>query len=261
MNPDCLRVLEALDTPPLPPELEAHRATCPECQALSEAQALFGPPPPPADTAAEPPALAAARARALEALAAQPVARSWVWDVARLFGVCAGVAGLVTGAFWATGRLNNSAPGAVVAGLAGLVLLAMGMSALVALWPARRLGPGALALGGLTAVVALGLVAGGSGVVVRDFVRGCAGCASLGLVLSAAPALVALEALRHVAFHASRALAAGLAAGAVGLLVLHLHCPEGGAAHLALAHVGPWLLVSALVLAARAQLATRVHAP
>jgi len=260
MSPDCLRVLECLGAP-LPPELAAHRDTCAECQALQAGfSSLDGPlasePPP-----AVPPALERARTRALEELAAHPVARPWWHEALRLLGVSLGVIVLAALGSWHAGKLLNTSPPAVLLGLTVLVLLAMGAGTLVALIPARRLGVAGVAMALSAAGVAVAMVLGGSGVKVHGFLEGCLGCVRTGLLLSALPVLMALSVLRRLAFQTVRAMAAGLAAGAVGLVLVHLRCPEGGVSHLAVSHVGPWLLMGALVPWVRSHLRTRVHAP
>ncbi|WNG24930.1 DUF1109 family protein [Cystobacter fuscus] len=53
----------------------------------------------------------------------------------------------------------------------------------------------------------------------------------------------------------------GLAAGAVGLILLHVHCPDGSPGHLAVSHAGPWLVLGALAPWVRARLRTTGHAP
>ncbi|WP_434383469.1 DUF1109 domain-containing protein [Melittangium boletus] len=261
MSPDCSRVLEALGAP-LPADLEAHRATCADCQALLAGfDALGAPPPAPPPAAAVPPGLERARHRALEALAAQPLAPPWWHEALRLLGVSLGVLGAALAVSWHMGRLLNTSPPGVRLGLAVLVLLALGGGLVGALRPARR--PGRLAVPVALGALGVGgaLVLGGSGVTVHALVPGCLGCIGTSLLVSAVPAGVTLGALRRLAFQPVRALAAGLAAGAVGLVLVHLRCPEGGTAHLTLSHVGPWLLVGALVPWVRAYLPTRIHAP
>jgi hypothetical protein len=129
----------------------------------------------------------------------------------------------------------------------------------VALAPARR---GAWRLVGTSAaVVALAVVLGGSGAAAKGLLAGCLSCTRAHLLLSALPLVAALVLLRRSAYHPARALAAGLSAGAVGLLLLHLHCPNGGVAHLALSHVAPWLLVGGLAVLVRSRLSSRTYAP
>lgn len=53
----------------------------------------------------------------------------------------------------------------------------------------------------------------------------------------------------------------GLAAGAGGVFVLHLHCPSGALGHLIGFHLGPWLLVATLALGLRRLVRSSTFAP
>jgi hypothetical protein len=69
---------------------------------------------------------------------------------------------------------------------------------------------------------------------------GMRNCLGFALVDSIVPVCVGLYALRRVALIGSWRIGAalGASAGALAGLILHLLCPVGGAAHLALAHAG-----------------------
>ena len=253
MSPECTRVLETLGEP-LTPELKAHVGSCAPCQALLEGfDALPSSPTPSA------PALESVRARALEELAAHPKATPWWHELLVLLGVYAGMTAVGALALRRVGLFNNAAPPEVVAALAALLALVMVGGAVVALAPTRRM---AWSLVGTSmAVVVLAVVLGGSGVAAKSFLSGLIGCTRTSFLLSALPLVAAVVMLRRSAFSPARAVAAGLSAGAVGLLLLHVHCPDGSAAHLAAAHLGPWLLLGALALFVRSSLPTYNHAP
>ncbi|HSP78819.1 MAG TPA: NrsF family protein [Myxococcaceae bacterium] len=255
MSP-CSRVLDSLGEP-LSAELEAHVAGCAECRELVEGfgalEGLGGP------RGAEVPALERAREEALKELAAHPRATPWWREVAVLVGVYALVTVLGALVLTRVGLVGNTASTWVLAGLAVLLLVAMVGGAVVALAPMRKAAWGLV--GTSAAVVGLSVVLGGSGLVARGFLAGCLGCARAHMMLSTLPLVAALVLLRRSAYHPARAVAAGLSGGAVGLLLLHLHCPDGSTAHLALSHVGPWLLLGGLTLLVRARLSTRSHAP
>jgi len=256
MSPECSRVLDSLGHP-LPPELAAHVASCPECRPLVEGFGALG------NLAPAPkmpePAMQRVRTRTQEELAAQPIPTPWWREVLVLVGVFVGLTALGALALTPLGLVLNSAPPGVVVGLSLLVLLAVVGGAVVALAPVRQV---AWSLMGLcTAVVALSVVLGGSGLAVKSFLAGAIGCVKTHMLLSALPLLSALVMLRRSAYHPARAVAAGLSAGAVGLLLLHVHCPDGSAAHLAASHVGPWLLLGGLALLVRSRLPTSNHAP
>ena len=251
MSPECSRVLDALGQP-LPPELAAHVASCAECRALVEGFDALGPVEAPAMKVAVP-------ARALEELAAHPAPTPWWREVLMLVGAYVGLTALGALALTSLGLFRNPAPLAVLVGLAVLVLLSMVGGAVVALAPVRRAAWGLV--GTCTAVVALSVVLGGSGLAVKGFLTGAIGCMRTHMLLSALPLLSALVMLRRSAYHPARALAAGLSAGAVGLLLLHVHCSDGSAAHLAASHVGPWLLLGGLALLVRSRLPTDNYTP
>lgn len=260
MTPECSRVLDCLGGP-LPPELAAHAASCEDCRALVGGfDALGGPPP--AARAPEPlsPKLEATRRRTHEALTARPLPTPWWRELGVLLAVHVTV--LVAGvlALGRDGLVRNQASPAVVAGVGLLTLALVGGGAFLALAPARRRRPW-----GWVAVAALGValaqLLGGSGAQVRPPMRALMGCLGTELVLSVVPMAVALVLLCRSAFQPVRALAAGLSAGGVGLLVLHLHCSDGTAAHLLGAHVLPWLLLAGAALFIRSRLPTRSHAP
>lgn len=257
MSPECSRVLDSLGQP-LPPELASHVASCTECRALVEGfGALEDVGAPAAPVAA--PVLERVRTRTQEELAAHPKPTPWWREVLVLVGVYVGMTALGALALTPLGLMLNAAPPGVVAGLSMLVLLAMVGGAVVALAPVRQVAWGLMGL--CTAVVALAVVLGGSGLAVKSFLAGFIGCTRTHMLLSALPLLAALVMLRRSAYHPARAVAAGLSAGAVGLLLLHVHCPDGSAAHLAASHVGPWLLLGALSLLVRSRLPTSSHAP
>ncbi|QRN99120.1 DUF1109 family protein [Archangium violaceum] len=256
MTPECTRVLDSLGQP-LPPELTAHVDTCAECRALQEGFGALEAMTPPLKA----PALESTRAQVLEELKAHPKATPWWHEVLVLAGVYVGMT--VLGALGLTrtpaGLFRNAASPWVILGLAVLVLLTMVGGAVVALAPTRRVAWGLV--GTSAAVVALSVVLGGSGLAVRDFLAGSIGCMRMHLLLSALPLLAALVVLRRSAYNPARSVAAGLSAGAVGLLLLHVHCSDGSAPHLVTSHVGPWLLLGVLALLVRARLPNQNHAP
>jgi hypothetical protein len=259
MTPECERVMDALGGP-LPPELASHAASCKDCRALTSGfealEAL-----PPAATPASTPGMEAARQRTLDELAARPRSTPWWHELLLLLGTYAGV---MVGGMFALGRsglvLNTASPG-VVAGLALVILALVGSGAYLALAPARhRISWAPVAAG--AGVVAILQVLGGSGYApMRGFLAGVMGCVTSEVMLSIPPLALALVLLCRSAFKPVRAFAAGLSAAGVSLFVLNLHCPDGTAAHLALGHLVPWLLLSGVAMFLRSRLPTRSYAP
>lgn len=256
MSPECTRVLDSLGEP-LPADLAAHVASCAECRALTEdlgaLDALDTVPPAPG------PVLESMKTQALAELAAHPRMTPWWHEVLVLVGVYGGMTAVGALGLSRVGLFTSTASPGVVAVLAALLLWVMGGGAVVALAPTRRVAWGLVGMS--MAVVVLAVLLGGSGVVAHGFLAGFIGCTRTSLLLSALPLVAAVVMLRRSAFHPARAVAAGLSAGTVGLLLLHVHCPDGTVAHLAASHLGPWLLLGALALFVRSSLPTSSHAP
>jgi hypothetical protein len=256
MKPECARVMDALGGP-LPPELASHAATCEDCRPLIEG---FGALEPPSKTSTSR-TPDSPGPQALQELASHPKATPWWRELLVLLAVFAGVMG---GGLFALGRqdiVNNAASPATIAGLGLLILGLVGGGAFLALAPSRRVPAWGLLSAGATAV-ALFQILGGSGYAgMRSFVAGVMGCLVTEVVLTVPPLAVALVLLCRSVFQPLRALAAGVSAAGVGLFVLHLHCADGSAAHLALGHVAPWLLLSGVALLLRARLPSRSYAP
>ena len=121
--------------------------------------------------------------------------------------------------------------------------------------------PWALVGAGAVAVALLQIFGGSGQAGMRGFLAGLMGCMVTEVVLSVPPLILTLVLLVRSAFQPVRALAAGLSAAGVSLFVLHLHCPDGSATHLALGHVLPWLVLAGVVLLVRSKLPTRSYAP
>ncbi|MDC0713712.1 NrsF family protein [Stigmatella sp. ncwal1] len=256
MKPECARVMDALGGP-LPPELATHAASCEDCRAITEGFGALGalPKVPPS----EPPEHS--RTQALRELAVQPRAAPWWRELLVLLAVFGGV---MVGGLFVLGRkgmVRNTASPVIVAGLALLILALVGGGAFIALAPARRRPAWGLMGVGAAGVTLFQILGGSDYVVMRSFLTGVMGCLVTEVALTVPPLVVTLVLLCRSVFQPLRALAAGLAAAGVGLFVLHLHCSDGSAAHLALGHVAPWLLLSVVTLLLRARLPSRTYAP
>lgn len=259
MRPECERVMDALGGP-LPPELAAHAATCPDCQALTASFAALD-----SVTVSQPPAstpgMEAARRKTLEELAAQPRATPW-WR--ELLVLLATYAVVMVGGLLFLGRrglVGNTASLPVLVGVGLAILALVGGGAYMAMAPARRHVPWVL-MAAVAGAVSLAQVLGGSGYgPVRSFLAGVMGCMTTEVLLSIPPLALALVLLCRSAFQPVRAFAAGLSAAGVSLFVLHLHCPDGTAGHLMLGHLVPWLLLAGVAIFLRARLPTRSYAP
>ena len=160
-----------------------------------------------------------------------------------------------------SGLVRNMAPAWVVALMALLILGLVGGGAYIALAPSGRRMPWALVGAGAVTVALLQILGGSGQASLRGFLAALLGCMVTEVVLSVPPLILALVLLVRSAFQPVRALAAGLSAAGVSLFVLHLHCADGSASHLALGHVLPWLVLAGVVLLVRSRLPTRSYAP
>lgn len=255
MKPECSRVMDSLGGP-LPADLASHVATCETCRSLVGGfDALGGVSSAPVTPA---PRLDVARQRALAELAAHPRPRPWWHELGVLLAVYAAALG---GGMFLLGRMvGNRASPEVVTAVGVLTLVLVGGGAFMALAPTGRRPPWALVA---LAAVALGTaqVLGGTGVRHGPFLKGLMSCMVTEVVLSVPPLVTALVLLCRTAFQPVRAMAAGLSAAGVALLVLHLSCSDGTAPHLLLSHLLPWMLLAGVAVLVRSCLPTRSYAP
>jgi hypothetical protein len=240
--------LEEVLSPTASPGALAHAKRCEECGPARAAWDAMGRSSPQPGPSLEP-----ARAAALKELTSVPVARRWWLDALGLSGVNVAVALTAGGLMRWNQSQHASALGAWGIG-AGLLAVSV-LGAWSALRPGSR--RGRLATVGLAIGVALAAGLGGSGTGPEAGAR----CAAFEVGLALAPLAIALWATSAFAFDATRAAVAGASAAATGLLVLHLHCPNGTAAHLGGFHVLPAVAVAAVLVLARRMVPSRSHAP
>jgi hypothetical protein len=251
----CVRMMDRLGQP-LDAELSAHLPHCDHCRAVVSAyQALSrARRPDPLDRGGS------VAMRELAAIASHPRARPWWWEGVVAVGMSAAIS--VAGLFALRGNaiVGNVAPPPIVWAIGVLLALLVLAGPIIALAPGRRtLRVASLAFLPLIPLV-IGL--GGSGLDARaSWIKAGISCLTMELALSVAPAVFVLWVLTNSAFQVRRAAVAGMGTGAVGLLVLHLHCPVGSASHLLFFHVLPWVALVAAVVAARSLLPSRSFAP
>jgi hypothetical protein len=176
--------------------------------------------------------------------------------------------------------------GRAVAALLAFSALALLVSVLAGIGPGARLGEKAVILGALLGAQAVGIwsiaapfsrrrlgaavaaaaVAALAVALARAGSPGSAGsapdwlCSISHLAVDLVPAGIAIWLLRGGAWQPLRAVAAGLAAGTVGLLVGEIGC-ERGLAHVLIYHLGFWLVAAATFLLATRRLRPRSFAP
>jgi hypothetical protein len=189
--------------------------------------------------------LEAIRLAAQAELARHPAVRPWWLDAATLLGINllfgAGSMLLLTTSVGGFGLLRWGAAGSLLA------VCALGSFAAVRPgWRTARLG--LLALAGLT--MALVLIAATGFDPGRPFLGGI-GCGLWEAMASVVPVIAAMVVLSRFAPDPLRTVVGGLAAGAGGLLALHLHCPNGMLSHLIVFHLVPWVLVTLAALGLR----------
>ncbi len=201
--------------------------------------------------------LEAIRAAAHAELASSPKVRPWWLDALALVvvnvGIGVGLMGFLTPHLVQHGSVVLRWVGAL-----GLLTIAIG-GAVAAIRPgsrSMRLGVVGLAVGS-----ALVLLAAASGLEGSATFFGGAGCGVLECAYSVVPVVISTFALSRFAPDVLRTMVAGLSAGAGGLVGLHLHCPNGSLSHLAVFHLIPWLLVSAVAVGARRLVGSSSYAP
>jgi len=201
--------------------------------------------------------LEAIRRAAQAELGRTPRVRAWWVDALTLVGVNA-LCGLGWSAFFSLHLEQHTGPLVRAVGAAGLVLVAL-LGALAAVRPGGR--PLRVVLVGLAAATALVLVGAASGHDPGIPFLGGAGCGVSELVASVLPLGASVWVLTRFAPDLLRTLVAGLAAGAGGLVTLHLHCPNGTLSHLLVFHLAPWVLVALAAVGLRRVLPSATWAP
>jgi hypothetical protein len=131
--------------------------------------------------------------------------------------------------------------------VAGILVLLAAVAGVVAAKPRMSV----WAVTAVMALVALVTLANASGVEMnRPFFAG-ATCGVLEFLYAALPLALSFWVLRQFAPLRRRVLATAVAGSSGALLVLHLHCADGGLAHQALFHLVPWGLTGVLALLVR----------
>ncbi len=240
----CARTAEAFgDT--LSTEYAAHLKTCAECTQARRAYEAVGAVDVAPATDAQ---LEAARLAAQAELAAHPRVRPWWFGAIALLAVDAALAIALPVAV----SLRNDTF-AWLLGLSWWAVAATG--AIAALVPGRpSLRWATVAAGG---VVLLATLAGTSELGEPVGVA----CAKFELAVSLLPVAVVLGLLMRFAFDPLRAAVAGMAAAAVGVGVLCVHCPSTAFAHVLAFHVLPWVALTVLAAVARRALPSHSLAP
>lgn len=246
----CQRTTEMFEET-LSADAAAHLKTCAECQSARRAfEAVSGP--------AE-----VAGTQGLEALATSARAestrkvRSFKVDAALLLAVNVAVGTAAAFALsWSDAQHSSSTSKWM---LGGVFWVLMSLGAVLAVMPgARTLRSVFLAS---TGAAALGLVVFASGLDWNlPFGAGIA-CATTECLVAVIPMGVAVWMTTRFSADSARMLAAGLSVGCTGILALHMHCPNGSAAHLITFHLLPWLMVAALAVVIRRMLPSYSHAP
>jgi len=206
---------------------------------------------------AEDPKLADLRAQLKAELALEPRATPWWVGAVVLVVVNAGL-GAAAMAMMASGRGHDSGSmlrfGTTV--LLGLVVVG---GALFGVRPGSR--TARLAMLGISALAVTLAVVAGSGVPVDGPFWAGTSCATTECLVSVVPMLTGLLLLSRFAFDPLRTIVVGMSAAAVGVLTLHLHCPNGSWSHLAMFHALPWACLIAALLLVRRVVPSKTFAP
>ncbi len=252
MTKECQRAMERLGQPQ-DAETSAHLSGCDHCRSVFSAFDAL--------SRAAPPKLSPERsavAKSELAKVAGDPSPPWWREAAMVAGLNALI--LVAG-LWMLGgaRLANAAPLPVVWTI-GIALAFLAFAGpIISLAPRRR----PLRNGLLIALplVAVAISFGGSGVDPGGNLIRAGICLAVEVLFSAAPIAFSLWALTHAAFQPRRVVIGAMSAGAVGLLILHVHCHIGSVSHLLGFHVLPWLALVAVAVMIRSRLPSRSFAP
>jgi hypothetical protein len=201
--------------------------------------------------------LEAIRRAAQAELGRSPRVRPWWLDALLLVGVNA-VCGLGWSAFFTFNLVQHTGPLARAVGAAGLMAVALG-GAVAAVRPGAR--PLRVLLVSLAVGTGVVLLAAASGADPGMPFLGGMGCGLSELAASVVPLGVSAWVLTRFAPDTLRTVVAGLAAGAGGLVTLHLHCTNGTLGHLVVFHLAPWVLVALAAVALRRVLPSATWAP
>lgn len=201
--------------------------------------------------------LEAIRRAAQAELGRVPTVRPWWLDALVLVGVNV-LCGLGWSALFSFNLVQHRSELARNLGAGGLAAVCL-LGALAAVRPgSRNLRVLLVALAVGTVAV---LLAAASGFDPGMPFLGGMGCGVSELAASTVPLGVSLWVLTRFAPDVLRTVVAGLAAGAGGLVTLHLHCTNGTLGHLVVFHLGPWVLVSLAAVGLRRVLPSATWAP
>ena len=201
--------------------------------------------------------LAALRAQVHAELAASPRARPW-WVgalVLMAFNLVAAACAVLTLSSNAAFAKNPAARLAITMGL----LLVMGAGALLGLRPGRQ-APRVAMVAVTASVLALAWLMNSGSRLEGPFWAGTSCAATEGLV-SLVPLMTGLVLLTRFGFDPLRTVVIGISTAGVGLLALHLHCPNGAWEHLATFHALPWAMMIAVLFVVRRALPSKTFAP
>ena len=200
------------------------------------------------------------RSAAHEELARVPMPRRWWHEALLLAGLNSAVAVACALALSSTGFIGNPASVGVLVAVAVPPALVIILGAVAAVMPGRRAGLlSALVLVGIATVA---IVFGGSATADdRPFLGAGVRCLSVEILAATLPTTAVIVVLSRFAYQPLRILVGGLAAGATGVLALHLHCPIGTPSHLVLFHLLPWVAAAAVAVFIRSRVHSGSFAP
>ena len=201
--------------------------------------------------------LAALRAQLHAELARSARARPW-W-VGALVLVALNAAWAACAALTLSSNAALSPHLALRWGVAGGLMLVIGAGSVLGLRPGRQ-GPRVAMLTVTAAVLALAWVLGTGARTEGHFWTGTS-CATTECLVSLVPLMTGLLLLTRFGFDVVRTALIGVSAAGVGLLALHLHCPNGAWEHLAMFHALPWATMSVLLLVIRRAVPSKTFAP
>ncbi len=201
--------------------------------------------------------LAALRAQVHAELAQAPRVTPWWVGAVVLLGLNLVSAACALMLLSSNARFSSNAPLRWAIGGGLLVIIAAG--SVLGLRPGRQ-GPRVAMLVMTAAVFALAWLLGSGARVEMPFWGGTS-CATTESVVSLVPLATGLLLLTRFGFDSLRTALIGMSSVGVGLLALHLHCPNGAWEHVAMFHVLPCAVMIAVLFVAGRAMPSKTFAP
>ena len=201
--------------------------------------------------------LAALRAQVHAELARAPRATPWWVGAVVLVALNLAAAACALLTMRSNAAFSSNAQGHWA--IAGGLLLVIAAGSVLGLRPGRQ-APRVAMVAVTGAVFALAWLLGSGARLEMPFWSGTT-CATTECLVSLVPLTTGLVLLTRFGFDPLRTALIGMSSAGVGLLALHLHCPNGAWEHVAMFHALPLAVMTAVLVVARRALPSKTFAP